>query len=419
MAHQHLGYNQLLTLLNLISQKYTLKKASSYLGVSRQTIYRLLKTYVEIKPARIQTTRKSFKKCQHLATCRKNSLFTQCPGTCSKYQPYLCPKLVKFPYICDFCEVKNTCQKERRFFHPEVAYQRMKETKRKAHIKPHLASKEMAYLNEWISPLIMDGKSIETIAAVYSHALPVSSRTIRNYVDRGYLDARRIDLRNAVVRTYKKAYDYKRSYSKSPLIKYQRTYQDFLQFQSRHSDIDVIQLDTIHGKSTDNKKVLTLHHVKSHFQLGLLLSSLTFEEINRKILELKENLTVRQFQHFFQLVLTDNGPEFDGMPSLEFDPQTGEKLTSVFYTRPYRSGDKGACEKNHEFFRYLYQKGISFESLTQAILDDVFSHINSYPRASLKFQSPYDVFAKIYGEDFLRRIHIHKIDFKHIVLKRK
>jgi transposase, IS30 family len=419
MGHQHLDYNQILTMLYLISLKHSLKSVANQMGVSRQTIYRLLKKYVVVKPAKIKYHRKSFRNCALLSQCRKDPFLTQCPNNCSKYKPYLCPKLRKFPYICNFCEGKNTCQKERHFFHPEVAYQQMKETKRMAHSKPHLPPKSLAYLNEWISPLIFDGKSIETIAAVYAHALPVSSRTIRNYIDRGYLDARRIDLRNAVVRTYKSDYDHKRPHSKNPLMKYQRTYPDFLEYHFKNPAIDVIQLDTIHGKITDRKKVLTIHHVKSHFQIGILLSALTFEEVHRAILELKKKLTRHQYRHFFQLVLTDNGPEFDGMPSLETDASTGGKITALFYTRPYRSGDKGACEKNHEFFRYIYKKGISFESLSQDTLDDVFSHINSYPRASLDYESPYDVFAKTYGIDFLRRIHIRKIDFEHIVLKRK
>ena len=47
----------------------------------------------------------------------------------------------------------------------------------------------------------------------------------------------------------------------------------------------------------------------------------------------------------------------------------GSKSTTIFYCDPYCFWQKGACEKNHEYIRYIRPKGSSF-----ADLDDEKNH---------------------------------------------
>ena len=117
-------------------------------------------------------------------------------------------------------------------------------------------------------------------------------------------------------------------------------------------------------------------------------------------------------------MLCDNGIEFDDMNKLEMDYETGEIYGKVFYTRPYNSGDKGSCERNHEFFRYFYPKKKSLEALTQEEIDEIFSRINSYPRKSLDFKNPNTLMKRLMGEEFLSKLNIKEIPFKKIILKK-
>ena len=116
--------------------------------------------------------------------------------------------------------------------------------------------------------------------------------------------------------------------------------------------------------------------------------------------------------------MCDNGIEFDDAQELEVDEETAEVVGHVFYTRPYCSGDKGSCERNHEFFRYVIKKGTSLNNLTQESLNLIFSHINSYPRKSLEYKTPYEVFSELYGEDVINQLDIKKIEFKDLKLKK-
>jgi transposase and inactivated derivatives, IS30 family len=104
------------------------------------------------------------------------------------------------------------------------------------------------------------------------------------------------------------------------------------------------------------------------------------------------------------------------MNEVEVDSNS-ERIYRVFFCDPYSSSQKGACERNHEFIRYILPKGRSLDCLTQKDVDLMFSHINSTPRKSLGFHSPYFVFSNMFGKDFLNRLNIHLIDKEDVLLK--
>ena len=75
----------------------------------------------------------------------------------------------------------------------------------------------------------------------------------------------------------------------------------------------------------------------------------------------------------------------------------------------YTSFQKGACERNHEYIRYVIHKGVSFENLTQEKVDLLFSNINSMERPSLNYNTPYSAFKKEFGEKVMALLNIRRI----------
>jgi len=118
------------------------------------------------------------------------------------------------------------------------------------------------------------------------------------------------------------------------------------------------------------------------------------------------------------VILLDNGIEFQQLPKLEID-ENGVVNFRAFYCHPYRSGQKGGCERNHEFIRYMYKKGESIASLTQDKLNDLFSQINSLKRKSLRGYSSYELFVKTYGYIIAEILHIWEVKSKEISFKKK
>ena len=95
-------------------------------------------------------------------------------------------------------------------------------------------------------------------------------------------------------------------------------------------------------------------------------------------------------QKTFPVILTDNGSEFSDPLRIETDPQTGEKLISVYFCDPRRSDQKAKCEKNHEELRELIPSGLSMNSLSKHDINQASNMINNYPRSSLNYLSPYE-----------------------------
>lgn len=47
---------------------------------------------------------------------------------------------------------------------------------------------------------------------------------------------------------------------------------------------------------SDNKRILTIHFPSLHFQFGILLESNTPDEVNKKLISLREKLGIESFQ---------------------------------------------------------------------------------------------------------------------------
>ena len=114
-------------------------------------------------------------------------------------------------------------------------------------------------------------------------------------------------------------------------------------------------------------------------------------EVQRVFDGIKDYLGSDLFRKTFEVILTDNGSEFHDPISLETDPNTEEKLCSIFFCRPRHSDQKGKCEKNHEHFREIIPKGFSMDGLTIKDMQYISGMVNNYPRKELGYNSPYQL----------------------------
>ena len=131
---------------------------------------------------------------------------------------------------------------------------------------------------------------------------------------------------------------------------------------------------------------------------------------------IKSFLGIDLFKDTFTIILTDNGTEFHDPLSLETDPETGEKLISIYFARPRRSDDKGKCEKNHGHFREKVPKGCSMNSLTKYDINFVSNQVNNYVRRKLNYQSPYSIAKLVLNEKVLELNRLHPISPKAVDL---
>lgn len=329
-----------------------------------------------------------------------------------------CPHTLKPPYVCNACPNITSCKKVKFSYDASIARNNYKYGLKNSRSSLHISNEQIASINDIISPLmIKKHHSINHIFISHPNLLPFSKSTFYRYIDLGILNVRNIDLQRKVRFKIKKEYDFSRE-KVDTSIKVGRFYSDFKDYIEFHPQTSIVEMDTVistHG-GKGGKCFLTLLFRQFNFMLIYLLPYKKSQYVTKVFLDLKNTLGSDNFKRLFQVILTDNGTEFSDPESIEFDINTGEKLSSVFYCDPNCSWQKGSIEKNHEYIRYILPKGTSFAGLTQ---DDCYllaSHINSTPRVSLNNQSPFEAAFKFIGEDNINKFHISKIDYDDIDL---
>lgn len=321
-----------------------------------------------------------------------------------------CERTKRFPYCCNGCQ-QSYCKIVNLIYDAYDAQFRAERSRSQPRKRIYLNHDLIEELNEKIAPYVRKGISVEV--ALNETNRQLSASTIRRYINQNLLEIRRLDLLRAV--KFKVNMEYvKKDKRVNVRVLYQRMWRDYLQYMKTGKD-HVAEIDTVIGKLTYEYCLLTIYEPRSKLQIGLKIEK-TSAAVNLAISKLLKLCELRH-THLFDVIPTDNGSEFQNLPDIEYDKDTGVLKFKTFYCDPYRSNQKGRCERNHEFFRYFVSKGISLDQGSNSDFDLMFSHINSYPRKSLGFKSPYQVFKLRYGDDLLRLLNIQEIPVDQINFK--
>lgn len=417
-SKSHFTEEERMELLSFLSRGYSIPKIATILGFNKTSIYReiILNSIIENKHNRVGIYSHDYKNCKRIIEC-KNKGIKKCPKVCIKYLAKTCPNIRKPFEICNFCERRRGCHFEQIIYHPEKAHDIAKERFRAPRGNLKLNQEELRKFDEYFSFKIINGQSPEVVKSYSSKVdFPISSKTARNYIRRRLLTCNLMDLHRVVRYKTSNRYNYKRTYSKNPLKKIGHMYHDYIEYIKDHANIDTFEVDTVHGSIRDSKALLTIHNKRCHFQYYVLLEKNTAEEVNKAFLSIRNNLGNALYSKVFGLLLSDNGPEFDNITDLEVSEE-GEILCKIFYTRVYKASDKPECERNHELFRYIRDKGKTLEDLNEEDVKMINSHINSYPRASINWKSPIETMIAHYGKEVIDKLGIASIERKDVHLK--
>ena len=323
-----------------------------------------------------------------------------------------CPRTSKFPYCCNGCNRILSCSRDLYLYDAyganENSIRRLRESRRR-NDKKQVA---IEAINRLLTPQILGKQSIEVARLGKEEILP-SAMTIRRYCNDGLLAFRNIDLPRTVRFRVKKEYKSDNRHVGVRIL-YGRLYSDYLKWMGEGSHRR-LEIDTVIGLQTDKCAILTIFDPITKLQFGFLVKR-GAEALNRTLLDFYEKCQISSTD-LFDVILTDNGSEMQGLPEIESEAETGLVRFKVFYCDPYRSNQKGGCERNHVLIRRLYQKGRSMDTLQVEDVKRMFSLANSYPRKSLGFRSPIDVFKSKYGDGLLELLGYEEIPLTHLNFK--
>ena len=158
------------------------------------------------------------------------------------------------------------------------------------------------------------------------------------------------------------------------------------------------QLDTVIGRQTESKVLMTFLLVETNFMIIRLLDKKDVEHVDNEFTKIKIDLGIDLYSRFINIILTDNGIEFYDPHHMEYNLDNGEKISSVYYCHPNSPQEKSELEKNHEYIRYVLPKKTSFESLTEKKVKLLEDNINNIPRDILGNETPYNLTKEKYPE---------------------
>jgi len=358
---------------------------------------------------------------RHCRFCR------QCNSHCDDFVEDVCTRLSRPPYVCNGCAEESKCVLRKRFYIHLAAQKdyrkRLVETRRGANI----TEAELLKFDETLYNLTEQGQSIHAVMACHADLFAVNEKTIYRYVNGGLLHTKRHDLPRACTLKPRKAKSVEHKVDTKCRIG--RTYSDYLRFIQQNPGLPVTEMDTVEGVK-GGKVFLTLMFMPYGFMVALLLSAKTSANVTEAFAMILRRLTVRFgdtggfeiFARLFPVILTDNGTEFSAPSRIETDVE-GNCLTQIYYCDPNSAFQKAHVERNHELLRNILPKGTpylestSFDALTQADVDLVMSHVNSYIRQSLRDRTPYDLFTAAFGTQVAELFGIHAVPADDIVLK--
>lgn len=380
-TYHRLSIDDRMTIQACIHDNHSITQIASRLGVNKSTISREI--------------------CLH-QTVKEGFVVTNCPHR-SRIG------------LCNGCPHRYSCTKEHHYYNYVTAQEQAVSTHLSAHSKSKLLPQQILLIDGIVTEGVRLGQSLHHIYISNPKLAKICvERTIRRLCYRHELTSKPHELRRYVV--------YKHAYKKTPQesrlrdirVLIGRTYKDYLDYVAKHMRLSIAHFDSVIGKITDYQAILTIIFPATNFQFGLLIQKGNSSSVRAVLKALFHRLGENLVRKIFAISLCDNGTEFSSFPDIE--NFVGPQSIHTFFTTPYRSTDKPQCERNHELIRYVFPKGKSFNHLTQDLVNDVFSNINSYIRKDKGDKTPYDLMKRRYGQDFLDAIGINRIPNKKVKL---
>lgn len=219
---------------------------------------------------------------------------------------------------------------------------------------------------------------------LFDASLIPSTTTLYNWIDRGIMKTKNIDLLEKTQRNTKenkpKVNENKRVLGQS--------------IEKRDSEIETREefghweIDTVIGhKQKMDPVLLTLVEQKTRFEVIMKIHGKDAVAVNKALISLKERAG-ENFSQIFKTITSDNGSEFSGLHE-EF-----HEAVEIYFAHPYASWERGTSENQHKIIRRFLPKGSSFLDISEKQCLRIQQWMNDYPRKILGYETPQEAFIK-------------------------
>lgn len=146
------------------------------------------------------------------------------------------------------------------------------------------------------------------------------------------------------------------------------------------------EIDTVIGsKSKEDEVLLTIVERKTRNAFIRKIPSRTEEAVMAEMKRLRQEFG-SMFSSVFKTITSDNGSEFASLASLS------AVNTSVYFTHPYSSFERGTNERHNGLLRRFIPKGKRISDYSLDAIQRIEDWINGLPRRILGYKTPEELF---------------------------
>ena len=346
--------------------------------------------------------------------CKNCNFWKKCSDLCPNFIKKSCKRLNRWPYVCNGCDGIKHCRLDFYLYDPKESQEKYENRLVLSRKGIDLTVFEKQSIEIELKDKLKKNLSIESINS--DNHFPVSNRTIRRYiVNNVFDDVKQGDLIDAV--KYKKR---NRKENKDDLTRLKRVARigrelsDYIKYIMENPSPITCQLDTVEGLKKENGPFLmTLIIPVISIFICFVIKEQTTECVKERFNELYKTLGRDDYELLFKVILTDNGKEFAKPELIEFDSETGEQISHVFFCDPGASYQKAEIETCHRLPRRILPKHTSFVGLNDECARAINSHVNSYYRPAKNKDTAINTFIKAFeerGKQILKKLKIELIE---------
>lgn len=216
----------------------------------------------------------------------------------------------------------------------------------------------------------------------------VCTKTLYNYVDKGLLNIKNIDLPEKLSRNTKRA----------KVRENRRILGDSIDLRDKNVELREgfgdWEVDTVLGcKGKDEACIVTLVERKTRMCFWIKARNHTADAVQSAIVNAIASFGDKRSE-VFKTITADNGSEFARLSELK-----GNGI-GIYFTHPYCSWEKGTNERHNRILRRFIRKGESINRYSQDDIAFCADWANNLPRKILHYYTPEELF-----EEELDRIY--------------
>lgn len=270
---KHLCLKTRKIIYNLLIEGKKAKEIANMIGVHPTTIMREIKnrrTLIEKSTENESLCRNcnNYKSCKLHYRCGRRTSYLKCrdckqlriPKDCSKFSLFECNIINRFPLVCNGCNKKGECNKDKFYYSPDEANNQYRLNLVESRKGLNLTYSEYVKLDKTIKSGVDKNQSIYHIVKANSDTIPVSVKSVYNYINNGKITVKPIDLPRSVSLKKRKTKTLsKYNYTENKNVdRTGRKYSDWLVYRRKNRIVTYWEMDFLGAPKDSEQMILVL-----------------------------------------------------------------------------------------------------------------------------------------------------------------